>query len=220
MFDQTSPTISAAVRGIFQILPNPRFISCDHQTSFNAIKSFCDQYDIFCLKSTPSAKNELGSIDSACRITTQFIQKITTSLNQSLRLKWPDYVKILFKNINSRYSARNKFSRCEMFYGPFRFLPNHRMFSSDLFTVANQMLGETQLAADRRIQSSKRRSHFEELPDLSFPRNCIVKVILNKGDKATVDGSKKLLPGIIINSKGNRTIPNIYCILPVNLERI
>ena len=82
------------------------------------------------------------------------------------------------------------------FLAPFRFLPNHRMFSSDLFTVANQMLGETLLAADRRVQSSKRRTQFEELLDLSFPRYCIVKVILNKGDKTTVDGSKKLLPDI------------------------
>ena len=58
------------------------------------------------------------------------------------------------------------------------------------------MLGETQLAADRRVQSSKRRSHFEELLELSFPRNCIVKVILSKNDKVTLDGSKKLLPDI------------------------
>ena len=29
--DQTSPSISAAVQGIFQMVPNPRFISCDHQ---------------------------------------------------------------------------------------------------------------------------------------------------------------------------------------------
>ena len=58
------------------------------------------------------------------------------------------------------------------------------------------MLGETQLAADRRIQSSQRRSQFDELLKLSFPRNCIVKVILNKNDKARVDGSRKLLPDI------------------------
>ena len=115
LHDQTAPTISSAVRSIFQILPHPRYISCDHQASFSAIKSFCDQYDIFCLKSTPSAKNELGSIDSGCRITTHFLQKITTSLDQTLRLRWPDYVKILFENINSRYSARNKFSRVEQF---------------------------------------------------------------------------------------------------------
>ena len=70
------------------------------------------------------------------------------------------------------------------------------MFSSDLFTVANQMLGETQQAADRRIQSSKRRSHFEELLELLFPRNCIVQVISSKNDKVTLYGSKKLLPDI------------------------
>ena len=58
------------------------------------------------------------------------------------------------------------------------------------------MLGETQLAAALRVQSSQRRSQFDELLELSFPRNCIVKVILNKSDKATVNGSQKLLPDI------------------------
>ena len=89
------------------------------------------------------------------------------SLDQSLRLKWPDYIKILFENINSRYSARNKFTRCEMFYGPLRYLPNHHMFSSDVFTIANQMLSETEQTAERRPQ---------ELLELSFPRNSIVKL--------------------------------------------
>ena len=46
----------------------------------------------------------------------------------------------------------------EQFVGPLRFLPNHGMFSSDTFTVANEMLSETQLAADRRGHSSEKRS--------------------------------------------------------------
>ena len=157
ILDQTAPTISSALRSIFQILPHPKFISCDHQSSFSSIKTFCDAFDIFCLKSTPSAKNEMGSIDSGCRITTQFLQRITSSLDQSLQLQWPNYCKILFENINAQYSNRNKFSRVEQFFGPLRFLPNHRTFSSDTFTVVNEMLSETQLAAERRVRSSEKK---------------------------------------------------------------
>ena len=40
------------------------------------------------------------------------------------------------------------------------------MFSLDTFTVANQMLGETQLAAALRVQSSQRRSQFDELLEI------------------------------------------------------
>ena len=146
LLDQTAPTIFASLSSIFHIIPHPRYISCDHQSSFSSIKNFCDSYDILCIKSTPSAKNELRSIDSGCRITTQFLQRITTSLDQTLRLQWPRYTKILFENMSSRYSNRNKFSRIEQFFGPLRYLPNHRMFSSDSFTVANGMLNEIQLA--------------------------------------------------------------------------
>jgi hypothetical protein len=120
LLDMTAPTISAALNNIFHIIPHPRYISCDHQSSFTSIKSFCDQYNILCIKSTASAKNELGSVDSGCRITTQFLQRITTSLDQTLRLQWPRYTKILFQNMNARYSNRNKFSRIEQFFGPLK----------------------------------------------------------------------------------------------------
>ena len=118
LLDQTAPTISSAVSSIFHIIPHPKYISCDHQSSFTSIKAFCDSFDILCIKSTPSAKNEMGSIDSGCRITTQFLQRITSSLDQSLCLQWPRYSKILFENINARYSSRNKFSWIEQFFGP------------------------------------------------------------------------------------------------------
>ena len=74
------PIISQALKNIFNILPTPKYLSCDLQTSFNAINNFCKEYQIFCVKSTPSSKNELGAVDSACRIVTQYLQKITTSL--------------------------------------------------------------------------------------------------------------------------------------------
>jgi hypothetical protein len=114
LLDQTAPTISAALTNIFHIIPHPRYISCDHQSSFFSINFFCDEFDILCIKSTPSAKNELGSVDSGCRITTQFLQRITSSLDQTLRLQWPKYTKILFENMNARYSNRNKFPLAPM----------------------------------------------------------------------------------------------------------
>ena len=158
LLDQTAPTIYAALSNIFHIIPHPRYISCDHQPSFTSIKAFCDQFDIICIKSTPSAKNELGSVDSGCRITTQFLQRITSSLDQTLRLQWPKYTKILFENMNARYSNRNKLSRTEQFFRPLRYLPNHRMFSCDTFSVANNMLSETQLAQERKLISSEKRT--------------------------------------------------------------
>jgi hypothetical protein len=74
-------TIKSSLDNIFNIIPLPRYLTCDHQSSFTAVQDFCSQNDIICVKSTPSSKNEMGSIDSACRITTQFLQKITTSLD-------------------------------------------------------------------------------------------------------------------------------------------
>ena len=63
LLDQTAPTISSALSSIFHIIPHPKYISCDHQSSFTSIKAFCDSFDILCIKSTPSAKNEMGSIE-------------------------------------------------------------------------------------------------------------------------------------------------------------
>ena len=194
LFDMVAPTISAALNNIFHIIPHPRYISCDHQSSFTSIKAFCEKYDILCIKSTPSAKNELGSVDSGCRITTQFLQRITSSLDQTLRLNWPKYTKILFENMNSRYSNRNRFSRIEQFCGPLRYLPNHRIFSSDTFDVANNMLTELQVAQQRKLVSSEKKSQNESLIGMSYPRNSIVKLLLSKNEKHTVAGSKKLLP--------------------------
>ena len=159
LLDMVAPTISAALNNIFHIIPHPRYLSCDHQPSFTAIKTFCEQNDILCIKSTPSAKNELGSVDSAFRITTQFLQRITTSLDQVLRLNWPKYTKILFGNMNSRYSNRNRFSRIEQFFGPLRFSPNHRMFSSDTFDIANNMLSELKVAQQQKLVASERKNH-------------------------------------------------------------
>ena len=73
LLDMVGPTINTALESIFRIIPHPRYLSCDHQPSFTAIKAFCEESDIMCIKSTPSAKNELGSVDSACRITTVFL---------------------------------------------------------------------------------------------------------------------------------------------------
>ena len=70
------------------------------------------------------------------------------------------------------------------------------MFSSDTFTIANQMLSETEQLAERRLQSSKKRSHYGELLQLSFPRNSIVRIILRKNEKVTLCGSKKLQPDV------------------------
>ena len=78
LLDQTAPTIFASLSIIFHIIPHPRYISCGHQSSLSSIKSFCDDFDILCIKSTPSAKNELGSIDSGCRIATQFLYRVTS----------------------------------------------------------------------------------------------------------------------------------------------
>ena len=188
------PVISQALKIIFNILPTPKYLSCDHQTSFGAINEFCKEYHIFCVKSTPSAKNELGSIDSACRIVTQYLQKVTTSLDQQLRLQWPHYMRILFDNINSRYSNRNKFTRSENFFGPLRFLPNHRNFGSDIFDMANTMLSEVKATQQRKLTESERRSHNTGLLELSFPRNSIVRLHLSKSEKPTISGSRKLIP--------------------------
>ena len=128
------------------------------------------------------------------RITTQFLQRITTSLDQVLRLNWPKYTKVLFENINSRYSNRNRFSRIEQFFGPLRFLPNHRIFSSDTFDIANNMLSELKVAQQRKLVASEKKSQYESLIRMSYPRNSIVKLLLSKNDKPTVAGSKKLLP--------------------------
>ena len=125
------------------------------------------------------------------RITTQFLQRITTSLDQVLRLNWPKETKVLFENINSRYSNRNRFSRIEQFFGPLRFLPNHRIFSSDTFDIANNMLSELKVAQQRKLVSSEKKSQYESLIRMSYPRNSIVKYLLSKNDKPTVAGSKK-----------------------------
>ena len=70
------------------------------------------------------------------------------------------------------------------------------MFSSDTLTVANNMLSEIQLAAERRLLSSEKRSQYDSMLELSYPRNSIVKIILSKNDKPTVAGSNKLLPDV------------------------
>ena len=190
------PAINDALNTIFNIIPHPKYLSCDHQSSFHTIADFCTRYDIMCIKSTPSSKNELGAIDSACRIVTQFLQKVTTSIDQTLRLSWPRYIKILFENINARYSNRNKFSRTEQFYGPLRYLPNHRVFGSHVFDLANDMLSEVKLAQERKLIASEKRSQYTDLVSISFPRNSLVKFHLSKSDKPTVAGSKKLIPDI------------------------
>ena len=56
------------------------------------------------------------------------------------------------------------------------------------------MLSETDQSAERWLHSSKKRSHYEELLQLSFPRNSIVRIILRKNEKVTLCGSKKLQP--------------------------
>ena len=114
------------------------------------------------IKSTPSAKNELGSMDSACRITTVFLQRITTSIDQTTRLSWPRYCKILFENLNSRHSNRSKFSRTENFFGPLRFLPNHQIFSSDTFDTANKMLDEMKQFEQQQDPISRRFSNIKK----------------------------------------------------------
>jgi hypothetical protein len=179
-----STTIKAALTNIFHILPLPRYITCDHQSSLAAVQDFCSQNDVLCVKSTPTSKNELGSIDVACKIATQFLQKITTSLDQSLRLNWPRYVKILTDNLNSRHSNRNAFSRAEMYFGPIRFMPNHKLFAADIFDVCDKMLNESLSSHKRKEKESKRQSFNEELLKISYPRNSIVKLCLRKSERA------------------------------------
>ena len=192
--DMLKDTIKKCLENIFHILPHPRFMSCDHQPSLAAVLDFCKSNDILCVKSTPRSKNELGSIDVACKIATQFLQKITTSIDLQLRLEWPRYVKILTDNLNAKHSKKNAFSRAEMFFGPVRFFPNQKLFASDIFEVCNQMLDESILSHDKKITESKRQAYNEEFTKLSFPRNSIIKYHLSKNDKKTVEGSKKLLP--------------------------
>jgi hypothetical protein len=187
-------TIKSALDNIFHILPLPRYLTCDHQPSLAAVQDFCNQHDVLCVKSTPTSKNELGSIDVACKIATQFLQKITTSLDQQLRLDWPRYVKILTDNLNARHSNRNVFSRAEMYFGPIRFMPNHKLFASDIFDVCNNMLDESVLNHEKKVKESKRQSFNEDFVKLSYPRNSIVKYCLRKNEKNTVSGSRKLLP--------------------------
>ena len=103
-------------------------------------------------------------------------------------------VKLLTDNLNSKHSNRNAFSRQEMYFGPARFLPNHRLFASDIFEVCNQMINEANLSHGKKIKESKRQSFNQEILKLSFPRNSIVKLQQGKGDKDTVNGSRKLLP--------------------------
>ena len=194
LLNMLGPTISEALNSVFRIIPNPRYISSDHQTSFTSIEAFCKENDIMYIKSIPSAKNELGSVDSACRITTVFLQRITTSIDQTTRLSWPRYCKILFENLNGRHSNRSKFSRTENFFGPLRYLPNHRIFSSDTFNTANQMLDELKLSQQRKLIASEKKTQYPALVQMSFPRNSIVKNLLSKSEKPTIEGSKKLLP--------------------------
>ena len=81
-----------------------------------------------------------------------------------------------------------------MYFGPIRFMPNHKLFASDIFDVCNQMLDESVLSHDKKVKESKRQSYNEDFVKLSFPRNSIVKYHLSKNEKNTVSGSKKLLP--------------------------
>ena len=57
-------------------------------------------------------------------------------------------------------------------------------------------VSEIQLAAEQRVISAKKKAQYSELLELSFPRNSIVKIILQKSDKPTVNGSRKLLPDV------------------------
>ena len=143
-------------------------------------------------------------MDVVCKIATQFLQKITTSLDQQLRLSWPKYIKTLTDNLNAKHSKRNAFSRAEMYFGPMRFLPNHRLFASDIFDVCNQMLDESILSHEKKVKESKRQSFNEDFVKLSFPRNSIVKYCLRKNEKNTVSGSKKLLQSEYILPKATK----------------
>jgi hypothetical protein len=187
-------TIRTSLNNIFNILPLPRYLTCDHQSSLAAVQEFCNQNDVLCIKSTPTSKNELGSIDVACKIATQFLQKITTSIDQELRHDWPRYIKILTDNLNAKHSNKNAFSRSEMFFGPIRFMPNQKLFASDIFDVCGKMLEESTLSQQRKEKESKRQAYNEDFVKISYPRNSIVKLYLKKNEKTTISGSKKLLP--------------------------
>ena len=69
--DMLKETVKKCLENIFHILPLPRFMSCDHQRSLSAVLDFCKANDILCVKSTPRSKNEMGSIDVACKIATK-----------------------------------------------------------------------------------------------------------------------------------------------------
>jgi hypothetical protein len=164
-------TVRTSLDNIFHILPLPRYMSCDHQPSLAAVLNFFKQNDVLCVKSTPTSKNEMGAVDVVCKIATQFLQKISTSFDNQLRLSWPKYIKTLTDNLNAKHSKRNAFSRAEMYFGPMRFLPNHRLFASDTFDVCNQMLDDSILSHEKKVKESKRQSYNEDFVKLSFPRN-------------------------------------------------
>ena len=56
------------------------------------------------------------------------------------------------------------------------------------------MLSELKVAQQRKLVASEKKSQYESLIRMSYPRNSIVKLLLSKNDKPTVAGSKKLLP--------------------------
>ena len=81
-----------------------------------------------------------------------------------------------------------------MYFGPIRFMPNHKLFASDIFDVCDQMLNESTLSHQRKEKESRRQSYNEDFVKISYPRNSIVKLYLKKNEKTTISGSKKLLP--------------------------
>ena len=72
-----------------------------------------------------------------------------------------------------------------MYFGPIRFMPNHKLFAADIFDVCDKMLNESLSSHKRKGKESKRQSFNEELLKISYPRNSIVKLCLRKSEKTT-----------------------------------
>ena len=113
--DHLQTTIYNILLEIFTIILPPRYIGCDHQSSFIGIVQLCEELDIICVKSTPGSKNKTSSVNIGCRLVTEFLQKLTTSLDLSLQQKCPLYIRRLLENLNSSYFWSNLFFRTELF---------------------------------------------------------------------------------------------------------